>query len=110
MKLLFDENIARRLVTMLQDLYPGSQHVCEHGMEAASDDVVWQYARDSGFTIVSKDSDFYYRSLLLGHPPKVVLLRMGNCSTNEIADRLRDRHADLTSFETDPDSSFLILS
>ena len=109
MKLLFDENISHRLVRMLQDLYPDSQHVREQGMEAASDDVIWQYARSTGLTIVAKDSDFYYRSLLLGHPPKVVWLRVGNCTTATIEDLLRTRHADLMSFEQDPDASFLIV-
>jgi predicted nuclease of predicted toxin-antitoxin system len=60
--------------------------------------------------IVSKDSDFQQRALLLGHPPKVVWLRLGNCSTAAVAALLRTRHADLLAFEADPTASLLVLS
>jgi predicted nuclease of predicted toxin-antitoxin system len=46
-------------------------------------DEVWSYAREHGFAILSKDSDFHQRSLLYGHPPKVVWVRKGNRDPNE---------------------------
>jgi hypothetical protein len=58
MKLLFDQNISHKLVAALQNTYPGSQHVSEVGMSAASDDVVWKYALENGFIIVSKVRTF----------------------------------------------------
>ncbi|MEP6497481.1 hypothetical protein NDI40_06035 [Microcoleus vaginatus ZQ-A3] len=39
--------------------------------------------------IVSKDSDFYQRSLIYGHPPKFIYLRVCNCSTSKIVQILR---------------------
>ena len=39
---------------------------------------MWQYAREHGFTIVTKDSDFRQQSFLYRHPPKVVRIRRGN--------------------------------
>lgn len=48
------------------------------------DDAVWDYAKVQGFAIVSKDSDFAERSFLYGSPPKVVWIRLGNCSTATI--------------------------
>jgi len=62
------------------------------------------------FVIVSKDVDFQQRALLRRHPPKVVWLRLGNCSTNSVADVLRARNADILAFEADPHASFLALS
>ena len=109
MKLLFDHNLSYRLVVALESLYPGSQNLSALGMSAASDDAVWDFARDHGFTLVSKDSDFYYRSMLLGHPPKAVWIRLGNCTTKAISDLLRMRHADLVAFDQDSSASFLIL-
>ena len=53
--------------------------------------VVWAYAAEHRFVIVSKDADFHQRSFVLGHPPKVVWIRRGNCSTAEIEAILRDR-------------------
>jgi hypothetical protein len=52
---------------------------------------VWHYAAEEGFTILSKDADFHERSFLLGHPPKVIWIRRGNCSTDEVLSRARNR-------------------
>jgi predicted nuclease of predicted toxin-antitoxin system len=110
MKLLFDQNISHRLVLALVDLYPGSQHVREVGMKAADDSVIWDYARRNGFMIVSKDSDFHQRSFLLGYPPKVIWVRLGNCSTIAIEKILRDYFENVEQFEADSAATFLVLS
>ena len=110
MKLLFDQNLSHRLVTLLATEFSGSQHVRNVGMATATDSVVWEYAAKQGFVIVSKDTDFQQRAVLLGYPPKVVWIRLGNCSTTEVVDLLRTRQADLQAFEADPTASFLALS
>jgi predicted nuclease of predicted toxin-antitoxin system len=55
--LLFHENLAARLVTDLAALYPGSLHVSDCGLAGGSDQGIWQYAREHGFVIVTKDED-----------------------------------------------------
>jgi predicted nuclease of predicted toxin-antitoxin system len=55
-------------------------------------------------------TEFHQRSFLLGHPPKVVWIRRGNCSTRDIETLLRDRLPDLLTFDADPGASFLALS
>jgi predicted nuclease of predicted toxin-antitoxin system len=35
-------------------------------------------------SILSKDSDFYQRSLLFGPPPKLIWLRIGNCTRDDL--------------------------
>ena len=72
MRLLFDQNLSPRLVTMLADLHAGSTHVRNEGLQDADDDAVWAHAIRQGFVIVSKDADFHQRSFVLGHPPKVI--------------------------------------
>jgi predicted nuclease of predicted toxin-antitoxin system len=109
MKLLFDQNLSPRLVRALADLYPDSMHVREVGLRTADDEVVWNYALQHGFVIVSKDSDFHQRSFLYGHPPKVVWIRRGNCSTREMETILRTRYNDLLGFEKDEQGAFLAL-
>jgi predicted nuclease of predicted toxin-antitoxin system len=84
MKLLLDENLSRRIVPFLQECYPGSSQVVLEGLERASDELVWQYARDNGFVIVTKDSDFHELSLMRGAPPKVLWLRVGNTGTGNV--------------------------
>ena len=110
MKLLFDHNLSYRLVDSFADIFQGSDHVRNVGLGRADDNTVWQYAAREGFAIVSKDSDFHQLSFVRGHPPKVVWIRRGNCSTDEIESLLRQRQADLLAFEADPDASFLVLS
>lgn len=82
MKLLLDENLSPRLVPAIYDLFPDSRHIEDCGMLSEPDTKVWDYARSNGFAIVTKDSDFAEMSRLLGSPPKVVWLRIGNCTTS----------------------------
>ncbi|MFY9269067.1 MAG: DUF5615 family PIN-like protein [Candidatus Manganitrophaceae bacterium] len=109
MKFLFDQNLSPRLVKVLEDLYPGSVHVREVGLQKASDEAVWIYAVQYGLTIISKDADFHQRSFLFGHPPKIVWIRRGNCSTNDIEVILREHHSDLKMFEQNTEGAFLTL-
>ena len=65
----------------------------EIGLERADDEAVWRHAREHGFAIVTKDADFAERSLAEGPPPRVVWIRRGNCSTQEIEAAARAAHA-----------------
>ena len=89
MKLLFDENLSPRLVESLRDIYPDSKHVSGVELGAADDSAIWEYAKIHGFAIVSKDSDFAERGVLEDDPPKVIWIRLGNCSSTEIERQLR---------------------
>ena len=110
MKLLFDENLSFRLASRLASAFPGSKHVRELGLTRSSDDDVWTFAATHGYCIVSKDEDFQQRSFLRGHPPKVVWVRRGNCSTRQIERLLLDHSKDLIEFDAHKDASFLALS
>lgn len=94
----------------LAPLYPGSGHVTQFGLEHADDQAVWEFAREQGFIIVSKDSDFRQRSFLFGFPPKVIWLRLGNCTTEDIERTLRERHSVVKHFFEDSVHAFLMLS
>lgn len=82
MKLLLDENLSDRIVHRIIDLYPDSEHVKTLGLINTDDALSWESARTNGFVIVSRDADFHQRSLLYGHPPKFIYLRIGNCPTS----------------------------
>ena len=109
MKLLFDENLARELVSRLADLFPGSRHVVLCGLERAGDPIIWEYAKDNGYVIVSKDGDFNQLAFLYGPPPKVVWIRVGNCTTDAIVELICQRRTQIEAFESDPDDSVLIV-
>lgn len=110
MKLLFDQNLSHKLVRQLADLFPESVHVREVGLKEAGDPVVWEYAKNNGLMIVSKDSDFHQRSFLYGYPPKVVWVRLGNCSTAVVERVLRTNFETIQDFYEDISAAFLSLS
>ena len=110
MRLLFDQNLSPRLKEMTQDLYPESIHVRDVGLGSADDLVVWAYAKKHGCTIVSKDSDFRQLSFTFGHPPRVVWIRRGNCSTSDIESILRTRYDEMLAFSQDEQGAFLALT
>jgi len=108
-KLLFDENLSPKLVRRLSDLFPDSSHVHDCGLGASDDAHIWQYALENGFAIVSKDLDFYDRSVLQGGPPKLIWLRTGNCSTPHVERLLRTYSPAIHHFDTDASESLLVL-
>jgi predicted nuclease of predicted toxin-antitoxin system len=110
MKLLFDENLSPKLPTHLSDLFPNSLHVRDVGMKATLDPIVWDYAKDNNLMIVSKDADMHDLSLVLGNPPKVIWIRLGNCSTFQVANLLRRDFNAIKLFYEDENLSLLALS
>lgn len=101
MKLLFDHNLSPKLVGRLSDVFSECQHVAELGMDRASDKEVWEYARDNGLVIVTKDADFGEFSLIWGTPPQVIWIRRGNCTTSEIETILRENLDIIRDFESE---------
>ena len=91
-RLIFDENLSPGLKYALRDIYPQSLHVFDIGLDEVDDPAIWEYAKDVGYIIVTKDSDFLEISDRLGHPPKVVRLRCGNCPTSEVEALLRKEY------------------
>ncbi len=109
MRLLFDQNLSPRLVHTLADIYADSVHVGEVGLRDADDSVIWEYAKQHGLTIASKDSDFQQRSLLYGSPPKFIWLRVGNCPVKTIENLLRQHSVAIHTFGIDDTKSHLML-
>jgi predicted nuclease of predicted toxin-antitoxin system len=71
---LIDANLPRWF-----SLWNSAEYVHQHDIDPAWHDVqIWEYAKQNGLTIVTKDSDFSSRILLLGPPPKVIHIRLGN--------------------------------
>jgi predicted nuclease of predicted toxin-antitoxin system len=109
MKLLFDHNLSPRLVLILADLYPNSQHVFPLQMDRDDDGLIWDYAAQNDYVIVTRDSDYNDLSLVRGFPPKVIWIRRGNCSTKEIATILRSSTQDIHDFFQNPSLGILTL-
>jgi predicted nuclease of predicted toxin-antitoxin system len=107
-KLFFDANLSRRVVPHIEDLFPNSAHASILGAEP-EDIEIWHYAAANGFTVVTKDSDFYRMSLAWGPPPKVIWLRLGNAGSRIVVEALRAHAADLVAFADDAEAALVTL-
>ncbi len=103
MKLLLDENLSRHIVPSIQGAFPGSTQAVIAGLERASDREVWGYAKDGGYAIVTKDEDFVALQSMLGYPPKVVYLSMGNCTNQQVVDALARARTQIEAALADDD-------
>jgi|SRR6478735_8336036 len=107
MNLLFDQNISYRVIRKINDLFPEARQVRELHLENSADISIWEYARKNNFCIVTFDSDFIDLSALKGFPPKIIWLRIGNTSTDIIAEKLRSEHRNILEFLSNSDTAFL---
>ena len=79
-------------------------------MKATDDPIVWDSAKDNNLMIVSKDANMHDISLVFGNPPKVIWLRLGNCSTQQVENVLRRNFDAIKLFYDDETLSLLALS
>lgn len=110
MNLLLDENLSHRLVTRLEEDFPGTASVNQIGLGSQPDTVIWDYAQENGFTIVSKDGDLREFSFFRGHPPKVIWLDIGNTGTDRVADLLLGNKDLIAAFLEQDEDSLLSLN
>jgi predicted nuclease of predicted toxin-antitoxin system len=87
-KLLLDENISRRIVSVLEPSFPGTSHVELVGLAGATDLSICDYASEHNFVVVTKDEDFDRLVSVRQFKPKLIRLVMGNASNDEIAQAL----------------------
>jgi predicted nuclease of predicted toxin-antitoxin system len=88
MRLLFDESLSPRLVSLLRDLFPESESALRNGLARIGDRRILEYAAAHDFVLVSTDRDFEH--LLRQFPgAKVVILRSCDYPTEIAADVLR---------------------
>lgn len=89
MRLLFDENLPPSLAHRLEDVLPGSVSAQYLGLGGRPDAEVWEAARAQGLTIATKDKGYLDMALERGHPPRVVLIRLGNVPTPALENLIR---------------------
>ena len=107
MKLLFDHHLSRKLVSRVADLFPHASHVVFHGLDQAEDSAIWRFAQTHDFTIVTKDSDFNEITTFRGAPPKIIWMRVGNCTNAENERILRSNHTVIEQFINDTGNAIL---
>ena len=109
MKLLFDENLSRKLAAQIAELYPGSAHVAHVGLIEGPDREIWEFAKAGGYVIVTTAYDFYEPATTLGPPPKVVWLRRWTHPTRDAERVRRGQAVRIAEFAADPELAVLVL-
>lgn len=102
MKILIDQNISHRLIPHIKSTFPGISHVRDLGMITSSDYNIFMFAREENFdAILTLDEDFNNLSIIHGTPPKIIWLRIGNCSTTTVAEILLQNKLTIADLHND---------
>lgn len=109
MKLLLDHNLSHKIPARLSDVFPRSTQTRLLNFGRTGDSELWFYARTHGYILVTKDRDIAELAVLRGAPPKVVWLRIGNCSAGEVESTLRRNYDAIEDLVADPDRVVLEL-
>ena len=107
MNLLFDQNISFKVAKNIQDIFIGSKHLSDFKLEGSTDIAIWDFAKSNNYCIVTFDLDFIDLSTLKGFPPKIIWLRTGNSSTNNLIALIRSKQIQITEFLENNEIAFL---
>ncbi len=99
MKWLVDENLP---IQIGQELALDCVHATRIG-EQITDSELWNYAKRHDMIILTRDTDFFDRFLLLGPPPKVVWIRLGNLTKQQLIQEILRRWSVIRSLIQKPD-------
>jgi predicted nuclease of predicted toxin-antitoxin system len=107
--LLLDNNLSPKLALHLQNVFPGTLHVLELGLEASDDLSVWESASNKRLNIVTKDVDFVHILHMRGFPPKIIHINCGNAPTTHIRELLIREKEMIYMFLESPQHGLLML-
>ena len=87
MSLLVDNQLPVALARFLAANGWECSHVQDVGLDSVNDSIIWEYAKERGMAIVTKDEDFQILANRQGSiPPQVVWVRLGNCRKAALLD------------------------
>jgi predicted nuclease of predicted toxin-antitoxin system len=90
MRFLLDENISPGLCLSIKSLGYEARHVKDVGLRATKDEVIFEYARQSGDIIITHDLDYSRIHALSGAAkPSVILIRIEPITNELILDFLK---------------------
>lgn len=106
--LFLDEHLSPKLVARLKDIYPGITQSLYEGMLGTLDPDVWRYATKKQLHIITKDGkDFTQLLEKHGSPPKLIILKVGNCSVKKLETILIRKRIEIMDFLNSKNKSLL---
>ncbi len=96
MKFIIDNQLPIALSRFLESCGVTACHVMDVQLDEASDREIWQYAKTYGYTIISKDEDFFQlANLRKDNAPTLVWVRLGNCRKEALIAAFKNALPDL---------------
>jgi predicted nuclease of predicted toxin-antitoxin system len=83
-RFLIDAQLPPALAKALRDAGHAAEHVEDVGLRHAKDTAIWDYARQHGTVLITKDEDFVERYRRLEGSPALLWLRLGNASRQKL--------------------------
>ncbi|HRJ54119.1 MAG TPA: DUF5615 family PIN-like protein [Candidatus Thiothrix moscowensis] len=84
MRFIVDAQLPPALARFLASLGEDAIHVLDAGLLEAVDSEIWSFALENDWVIITKDDDFQFRASVSKHYPKIVWVRVGNCSKQKL--------------------------
>ena len=84
MKFIVDAQLPPALARFLAAKGEDIIHVVDVKMMASSDSEIWELALKNSLIIITKDEDFQIRASVSALFPKIVWVRIGNCSRKSL--------------------------
>lgn len=80
MTVLLDHQLPPALKVFFAEKGVEAIHVSDVGMQSQTDRAVWAFAKSKDMQIVSKDEDFLFLAAQDPLGPRLIWVRLGNCS------------------------------
>lgn len=107
MKLLIDQNISKRIIASITDIFPDSVHVVDVSLSDASDLEVRNYAYLNQYILVTTNNEFFDLNMLLENPPKIIHIKGNHVTSNKLEWALRVNQEGIESFYSDSPTTCL---
>ena len=80
MKFIVDAQLPPALARFLASKGEDAIHVLDVQMMEPSDSQIWDFSLKNELVIITKDDDFQLRASVTANHPRIVWVRIGNCS------------------------------
>ncbi len=109
MKLLLDQNIGKKIIENLQDIYPESKHATELPKGQDSDFEFWNFALANELVLVTTDADFLNLSIIAHKSPKTIHIHGEVITTTKMEWILRINQQSIQEFVDNPQTDCLTI-
>ena len=109
MKVLLNQHLSWKLKTKLAPIFDDVKHVKDLGFTEVDDSTIIAWAKENGYAIITKDSDYNDYVIRNGHPPLIIWLKVGNCSTDLIVKLLNKNISKIIIESKNGDSGVIII-